>query len=75
MRHPVTTSELGRTAVVGGYVVAVALAGRPVWLAVLLGVALVLVWAAPLALAPPRHRSAAVPAPIPVVEPEEAGPG
>jgi hypothetical protein len=75
MGHPVSTRTVGRTVVVGGYLVAVALAGRPAWLAVLLGVTLVLVWAAPLVLAPPPYRSAAVPAPIPVVRPKEAGPG
>jgi hypothetical protein len=75
MGHPVSTPTIGRTVVVGGYVVAVALVGRPVWFAVLLGVTLVLLWAAPLVLAPPRHRSAVVPAAIPVVEPDEAGPG
>jgi hypothetical protein len=74
MGHPVSTPTIGRTAVVGGYVVAIALAGRPVWLAVLLGVTLVLVWAAPLVLVPSRHRSAAVLGSIPVVEPKEAGP-
>ena len=49
----------GRTVVVGGYLVAIAVAGRPVWLAVLLAIILALVWAAPLVLAPPRRRSPA----------------
>jgi hypothetical protein len=44
----------GRTVVVGSYVIALVVAGEPVWLAVSLGVALVLVWAAPIVLAPPR---------------------
>jgi hypothetical protein len=62
MGHPVTTRAIGRTVVVGLYLAALALAGRPIWLAVLLGVALTLVWAAPLLLAPPRSRpSAAAP--------------
>jgi hypothetical protein len=62
MGHPVTTRAIGRTVVVGLYLVALAFAGRPIWLAVLLGVALALVWAAPLLLAPPRSRpSAAAP--------------
>jgi hypothetical protein len=74
MGHPVSTSAIGRTVVVGGYLVAVALAGRPVWLAMLLVITLVLVWAAPIVLTPPWHRSSAVPASIPVVEPQEAGP-
>jgi hypothetical protein len=71
-QHPVSTAAIGRTVVVGGYVAAVAVAGRPVWLAVLLGIALVLVWAGPLVLAPPRPRSAVLPMPVPVVEPNEA---
>jgi hypothetical protein len=41
---------LGRTAVVGAWLVVLAVAGRPVWAAVLLGVVLVLVWAAPYVL-------------------------
>jgi hypothetical protein len=60
MGHPVTTRAIGRTVVVGLYLVALAFAGRPIWLAVLLGVALALVWAAPLLLAPPRSRPSAV---------------
>ena len=53
-----STATIGRTVVVGGYLVALVLVGRPVWLALLLGVLLVLVWAAPIALAqPPRRRS------------------
>jgi hypothetical protein len=62
MGHQVTTRAIGRTVVVGGYLVALALVGRPLWLAVLLGVALALVWAAPLLLAPPRSRPSAAPA-------------
>ena len=64
----------GRTVVVGGYLVAIAVAGRPVWLAVLLGICLALVWAAPVVLAPPRHRSPAVSAML-VAEPKDARPG
>jgi hypothetical protein len=59
MGHPVTTRAIGRTVVVGLYLVALAFAGRPIWLAVLLGVALALVWAAPLLLAPPQSRPSA----------------
>jgi len=55
MGHPAT---IGRTVVVGAYLVALAVAGEPVWLAVLLGVALLLVWVAPLVLDPSRHSSA-----------------
>jgi hypothetical protein len=57
MGHPVTTRAIGRTVVVGLYLAA--LAGRPIWLAVLLGVALALVWAAPVLLAPPQSRPSA----------------
>ena len=74
MERPVSVGTIGRTVVVGGYLVAVAIAGRPVWLAVLLGIILALVWAAPLVLTPPRHRSPAVPA-ILVAEPKDARPG
>lgn len=53
-----STAAIGRTVVVGAYLVALALAGRPVWFALLLGVLLALVWVAPIALAPsPRRRS------------------
>ena len=40
MRHEWSTATIGRTVVVGGYLVAVVLVGRPVWLALLLGVLL-----------------------------------
>ena len=56
MGQPSSTTTIGRTAVVGGYLVALVLVGRPVWLALLLGVVLVLVWVAPIALAPPPRR-------------------
>jgi hypothetical protein len=57
---PLVTRAVGRSAVVLGYLVALAVAGRPVWLAALLGVALVLVWASPLLMTRrrrpwPRH--------------------
>jgi hypothetical protein len=74
MGHPVSAPTIGRTVVVGGYGTALVVTGEPVWLAVLLGVSLMLVWAAPLVLAPPRRRSAAAPASSPVVEPREPGP-
>lgn len=48
MTDPLVTRVVGRTTVVLGYLGALAFAGRPVWLAALLGVALVLVWASPL---------------------------
>ncbi|MET0763723.1 MAG: hypothetical protein ABWY29_02580 [Blastococcus sp.] len=69
MRHPVSVPTISRTVVVGAYCVALALAGDPVWLAVILGVSLVLVWLAPLVLVPPRRRPA-----TPGGEPTEAGP-
>jgi hypothetical protein len=47
------SSSIGRTVVVGAYLIALVLVGRPVWLALLLGVLLVLVWVAPIVLAPP----------------------
>jgi hypothetical protein len=56
VRQPVSTSTVGRTVVVGGYLVAVVVVGEPVWLVLLLGVLLVGVWAAPFLLAPPRRR-------------------
>ena len=56
MRHQWSTATIGRTVVVGGYLVAVVLAGRPAWLVLLLGVLLVGVWSAPFLLAPPRRR-------------------
>lgn len=52
MDRSMSVRTTGRTVVVGGYLVAVAIAGRPVWLAVLLGMTLGLVWAAPIVLAP-----------------------
>jgi hypothetical protein len=60
MGHPVSGPMIARSVVLGGYLVALAVAGRPVWLAVLLGVALLLVWTASLVLDPSRHSSAAL---------------
>jgi hypothetical protein len=76
MTEPITTRIIGRTVVLGGFVVALAVAGRPVWLAVVLGVLLTLVWAAPLVLNSERHHrtAAVVPGTVPVVAPEEPGP-
>lgn len=59
MARPMSSGTVGRTVVVGGYLLALAFAGRPVWLAVLLGIGLALVWAAPIVLAPSRHRPSA----------------
>ena len=78
MGHPTSTRTYARTAVVAVYVVALALAGRPGWLAALLGVPLVAVWAAPLLLVTNRRRRPAeARRPVvaePAVEPQEAGP-
>jgi hypothetical protein len=77
MGHPLSTRTIGRTAVVGLYVAVLAVAGRPVGLAVALGVLLVALWAAPLLLSPARYRAVApvaVPPPVPVADPEEPGP-
>jgi|1186.fasta_scaffold141644_2 hypothetical protein len=74
MEDPLSTRTIGRTLVVGGYAVVLAVAGRPVWAAVLLGIALALVWAAPLVLNPTRHRGPVVAPVLPVAEPKEAGP-
>ena len=63
-----------RTVVVLGYLVAVALAGRPVWETAVAALGLTAVWVAPLVLAHHRHRAdqpAAVPALV--VQPGEAG--
>jgi hypothetical protein len=49
-----------RTVVVLGFLLALALAGRPGWMSTALGLALVAVWAAPLVVR--RHHRIAVPA-------------
>ena len=76
MASPIPARTAGRSAVVSVWLAVLVLAGRPVWLAVLLGVALVGVWASPLLSATTR-RAVLPPAevPEPVVEPREAGPG
>jgi hypothetical protein len=51
-----STSTIGRTVVVGAYLVAVVVVGRPVWLAFLLGLLLVGVWVAPFVLNPQRRQ-------------------
>jgi len=55
-----STRTVGRTVVVAGWLLALAVAGRPTWAALLLGLALVLVWASPYLLATnrrsPSHR-------------------
>jgi hypothetical protein len=55
MRDPHVTRTIGRTAVVAGWLMALAVAGDPAWLAVLLGAVLVLVWASPYLLVTNRR--------------------
>jgi hypothetical protein len=50
-----STSMIGRTVIVTGYLLAVVLVGRPMWLAFLLGMLLVGVWVAPFVLNPQRR--------------------
>jgi hypothetical protein len=67
VRHPVLPGTrrrppvalLARTTVVAGYLVALAVAGRPGWLALGLALALVVVWVVPLRLAAARRRPVA----------------
>ena len=65
-----STSAICRTVVVLGYLLAVALVGRPVWTTALAGLGLVAGWAAPLMLAHRRHRAEA---PALTLQPGEAG--
>jgi len=67
-----SSSTICRTVVVLGYLVAVALAGTPVWATAVAAVGLVGVWLAPLLA---HHRQAEQPAAVPalVVQPGEAG--
>jgi hypothetical protein len=75
MPSPIPVRTVARTVVVGGWLAVLAVAGRPVWLAVLMGLVLVGVWAAPLLSA--STRQAVLPATRPelAVEPREAEPG
>ena len=57
MQSAPSTRTIGRTVVLGTWLLALAVAGRPVWGAALLGVALVLVWASPYLLATNRRPS------------------
>jgi hypothetical protein len=72
MASPIPVRTAGRTAVVSTWLAVLAVAGRPVWLAVLLGFVLVGVWASPLLSA--TNRRAVVPAPDPAAERREVGP-
>jgi hypothetical protein len=47
MRDPHATRTIGRTVVVAGWLLVLAVAGEPFWLAVPLGAVLALVWASP----------------------------
>jgi hypothetical protein len=57
MASPIPVRAAGRTAVVSTWLAVLAVAGRPVWLAVLLGLVLVGVWVSPL-LSATNRRSA-----------------
>ena len=72
MASPIPVRAAGRTAVVSTWLAVLAVAGRPVWLAVLLGLVLVGVWVSPLLSATTRR--AVVPTPDLAVDPREAGP-
>ena len=69
-----STSTVCRTVVVLGYLIAVAVAGRPTWAAAGAGLGLVAAWLAPLLLAHrrPAGEPAAV-APAVALQPGEAG--
>ena len=56
MSHPRSTRTVGRTVVVGIWLATLVVAAESVWLAVLVGVALTLVWAAPFLLVTNRLR-------------------
>jgi hypothetical protein len=75
MASPIPVRATGRTAVVSTWLAVLAVAGRPVWLAVLLGLVLVGVWASPLLSATTRRAVLPAGAPEPAVRPREAGPG
>ena len=75
MRSPRATRTVGRTAVLGTWLAILVVAAESAWLAVVLGVALTLVWAAPFLLVSNRPPRAPRPAaPRPVVGPRPAGP-
>jgi hypothetical protein len=75
MPSPIPVRTVARTAVVGSWIVVLAGAGRPLWLAVLMGLVLVGVWAAPLLSATTRGAVLRPAGPELAVEPGEAGPG
>jgi hypothetical protein len=76
MADPIVVRTVARTAVVGSWVLLVAVVGRPIWLAVLLGLVLVGVWASPFLSATNRRIAGTTAGPeLSAVEPREAGPG
>jgi hypothetical protein len=75
MASPITVRAVGRTAVISTWLAVLAVAGRPVWLAVLLGLVLVGVWASPLLSATTRRAVVPTEGPELAVEPGEAAPG
>jgi hypothetical protein len=75
MSHPIVVRTVARTAVVGTWVLVLAVAGRPGWLAALLSLALVAVWASPLLSVTGRRAMLPVASPELAVEPREAGTG
>jgi hypothetical protein len=76
MGHPITVRTAARTAVVGSWVLVLAVAARPGWVALLLALVLIAVWASPLLSATNRHVALPLADPeLSAVEPREAGPG
>jgi|tagenome__1003787_1003787.scaffolds.fasta_scaffold19588932_1 hypothetical protein len=75
MASPIPVRAAGRTAVVSTWLAVLVVAGRPVWLAVLVGLVLVGIWASPLLSATTRRAVLPAQAPAPAVEPREAGSG
>jgi hypothetical protein len=75
MTHPIPVRTIGRTAVVGSWVVVLAVAGRPAWLALLLGLVLVGVWVSPMLSSTNRQVVLPTVGPELAVEPGEAGSG
>jgi type IV secretory pathway TrbD component len=76
MRHRHATRTIGRTVVLASWLLALAVAGDPNWLAALLGVVLGLVWVSPYVLATNREPLVRRPPAraLPAVEPGSAGP-
>jgi hypothetical protein len=76
MSRSVSTRFVASSGVAAIWLLVLAIAGRPLWLAVLLGLAVVLVWLSPFLLASNRHRLAApATATAPLAEAPELRPG